>query len=126
MDDVAARKLIDDINLDPQRYTAVRLGELLRFTGEEWRRLRTRTIAPIDMTKSERRAFSRQLAATRKRLKRRAAGQQPRADWLAAHRAKPWVDAGCSKATYYRRLRKKDETGETAIKIEDQYEFSDQ
>ena len=32
------------------------------------------------------------------------------------------MDAGCSKATYYRRLRKKDETGKTAIKIEEQNE----
>ena len=122
MDHVATRKLIDDINLDPQRYTAVRLGELLRFTGEEWRRLGTRTIAPIDMTKAERRAYSRQLAAARKQAKRRAAGQQPREDWLAAHQVKPWIAANCSKATYYRQLRKKDETGKTAIKIEDQNE----
>ena len=122
MDNVAAWKLIDDISLDPQRYTAVRLGQLLRFTGEEWRRLGTRTIAPIDMTKVERRAYSRQLAAARKQAKRRAAGQQPREDWLAAHQVKPWIAANCSKATYYRRLRKKDETGKTAIKIEDRNE----
>ena len=100
----------------------MRLGELLRFTGEEWRRLGTRTIAPIDMTKAERRAYSRQLAAARKQAKRRAAGQQPREDWLAAHQVKPWIAARLQQGDLLPRTPKKDGTGKTAIKIEDQNE----
>ena len=41
----------------------------------------------------------------RKEAERRARGAMPRSEWLRAHRAKPWVDAGMSKSAWYRRNR---------------------
>ena len=41
----------------------------------------------------------------RKRAKRRAQGIVPRSEWLAAHSAKPWIEAGMSRSTWYRRLK---------------------
>ena len=41
----------------------------------------------------------------RKEAARRARGALPRAEWLAAHSAKPWIAAGMSRATYFRRKR---------------------
>ena len=46
----------------------------------------------------------------RKEAKRRSQGVMPRTEWLKAHSAKPWVEAGVSRATWYRQQQKR-ETG---------------
>ncbi len=100
-----AERVIEQIELNPRRYRAKTLGGLLRFTGEEWKRLRLRTIEPIDMTKEERRAFSHALYIERRRRKKR---QTPRAEWLARSlsRTKPWEAEGISRSTWERRRNK--------------------
>jgi hypothetical protein len=102
----AAERLFEQIEAFSQKWRADTLGRKLNLTGIEWRILRLRTIAPVDMTKQEREAFSQDLARRRRQVKRRAKGQTPRAEWLAAHSAsrnKPWKALGMSRRTWYRR-----------------------
>jgi hypothetical protein len=99
-----SQTLQDELNAyGPRRYKAETLGKLLGFTGAEWRRLRLRTIAPIDMTKKERRAFCRRLA---NEITRAKLGRATRDQYLAAHglaRAAPWKALSMSRATWYRK-----------------------
>ena len=56
----------------------------------------------------------------RKRKARRAGGAKLRAEWLAANsasRLKPWEQAGMSRPTYYRHLKKMRETSPSAIRL---------
>ena len=86
-----SQKLQDELSAyGPRKYKAGPLGKLLGFTGAEWRVLRLRTIAPIDMTKEERRAFCQRLANERKRKKLGRATRQtgvPRNPRLDGHPA---------------------------------------
>jgi hypothetical protein len=101
-----ASKLIEQIEAFPMKWRSGRLGRYLRLTGDEWKALRLRTIAPIDMTKAERVAYSQALARDRRKAKRRAEGKLSREDWLAKNnlsRAQPWVAEGISRRTWERR-----------------------
>jgi hypothetical protein len=103
-----SQKLQDELNAyGPRKYKAGPLGKLLGFTGAEWRVLRLRTIAPIDMTKEERRAFCQRLANERKRKK---LGRATRPEYLATHdltRTQPWAAEGISRRTWERRRKAK-------------------
>jgi hypothetical protein len=100
-----AEKTQEEIFTYPRKWRADTLGSVLRLTGAEWRVLRLRTIAPIDMTKEERRQDSQIRNRERQCFKRRRAGVKPRQEWEAASlsRTKPWVTEGISRATWYRR-----------------------
>jgi hypothetical protein len=68
--------------------------------------LRLRTIAPIDMTKEERRQDSQTRHRERMHDKRMRAGVPTRQQYLAKNhlsRTRPWEAAGMSKATWYRK-----------------------
>jgi hypothetical protein len=69
--------------------------------------LRLRTIAPVDMTVDQRRAFSRARYQKRRQAKRRAEGKKPRADYEAGSlsRIKPWQAQGISRRTWERRRK---------------------
>jgi hypothetical protein len=98
-----AQRLQEEIDAYPRKWRTNTLGRLLRVTGVEWRMLRLRTIAPIDMTKEEGRAYSRQLYRERRRAKLR---QVSRAEYLAANylsRTRPWEAEGISRRTWERR-----------------------
>jgi hypothetical protein len=98
-----AQRLQEEIDAYPRKWCTNTLGRLLRVTGVEWRMLRLRTIAPIDMTKEEGRAYSRQLYRERRRAKLR---QVSRAEYLAANylsRTRPWEAEGISRRTWQRR-----------------------
>jgi hypothetical protein len=126
MSEAEAAQLLEKVETYPRRWRAETLGRLLNFTGDEWKRLRLRTIAPVDMTDDERRKFSTQLNTEKRRLRRLAKGMKTRAEWLEENnRTKPWEELGISKATYYRRRSRNvpetppndHETGLAAIKI---------
>jgi hypothetical protein len=98
--------LIDQIDAKPKRYKSVQLGQMLNFTGKEWKMLRLRTISPVDMTPQERRQYSRAAYRDRVRAKKRQQGVVPRSEWLATNnteKAKPWTALGISRRTWYRR-----------------------
>jgi len=105
MDDAAANRCLEQIEAFQQKWRSDTLGRKLNLTGAEWRILRLRTIAPVDMTKQERVAYSQALARQRKQAKRRATGKKSRKQWLAnsTSRTKPWATLKMSRRTWYRR-----------------------
>ena len=97
-----ATSIIEEIFTYPRGWRSETLGKVLRFTGAEWKLLRVRTIAPIDMSKEDRRAYSQELAVRRRRIQR---GQQRRDQYLAQNslsRMKPWLALGISRSEWYR------------------------
>jgi hypothetical protein len=105
MDEAAANRCLEQIEAFPQKWRSDTLGRKLNLTGAEWRTLRLRTIAPVDMTRQQRVAFCQALARQRRQAKRRAAGKKPRAEWLGSSisRGAPWVTLKMSRRTWYRR-----------------------
>jgi hypothetical protein len=105
MNEAAAARLLEQIEAFPQKWRADTLGRKLNLTGAEWRTLRLRTIAPVDMTRQERVAFSQALAQKRRQARRRAQGKKQRAEYLAksVSQTKPWVALNISRRTWYRR-----------------------
>jgi hypothetical protein len=100
-----AEKTQEEIFTYTRKWRADTLGRVLRLTGAEWRVLRLRTIAPIDMTKEERRQDSQIRNRERQCFKRRKAGVKPRQEWEAASlsRTKPWERLGMSRRDWYRK-----------------------
>jgi hypothetical protein len=112
--------ILDEVDAYPRSWKSATLGQLLNFGGGEWRRLRTRTVAPVDMTAEDRRDFSRILANGQRRAKRARRGMKTRAEYEAnsLSRTKPWVAEGISRRTWYRRQKENGRgTGLAAIKI---------
>ena len=107
----ATDKVLEQVCAHPRKWKSERLGRLLNLTGKEWRELRIR-IAPVDMSKEERRDYSRILSNGKRLKKRRTKGMKPRAEYLI-FRTKPWVAEGISRTTWYE--RKKTRTGLAAI-----------
>ena len=105
INEAAAAGLLEQIETFPQKWRADTLGRKLHLTGAEWRTLRLRTIAPADMTRQGRVAYSQALARQRRQAKRRAKGKKPRAEWLAksVSQTKPWLPLKMSRRTWYRR-----------------------
>jgi hypothetical protein len=110
----ATDKVLEEVCAHPRKWRSERLGRLLGLTGKEWRELRIR-IAPIDMSKEERRDYSRILSNGKRVKKRRTKGMKSRAEYLEVNnlsQTKPWVAEGISRATWFRKRR---ETGLAAI-----------
>jgi hypothetical protein len=90
-----------------RKSTARAIGRRLRVTGEEWIRLKLKTILPFDMTDKEITEFRK--AKKRACDRRRRSGSTPRKIYLADSlaRKKPWETAGISRATWFRRQGKR-------------------
>ena len=103
-------EMLQEIADKPRSWRSKTLGRELNFTGAEWRRLRLRTIAPVDMTKAERDQDTRLRKRQRMRLKRRVEDRTPRAEWLATSksRTKPWIAAGIGRTKWYELQRRHD------------------
>ena len=67
LDQPATARLFEQIDAFPQKWRADTLGLKLNLTGAEWRTLRLRTIAPVDMTRQQRVAFSQAIARQRRK-----------------------------------------------------------
>ena len=114
-----AKAILSEVAADPKKWRAATLGKILNYTGPEHRKLRLRTIAPVDMTLEERADYSRILANGRRLKKRRLMGMKTGAEYLAANslsREKPWKVEGITRAEWYRR-RTKAETSLAGIKL---------
>jgi hypothetical protein len=79
------------------------MGQRLRVTREEWIKLKLKTILPFDMTDNEIAEFRKAKKRARDQRRRQAAGAKSRDQSLS--RLKPWVIAGESRATWYRKNR---------------------
>jgi len=115
-----AQPILDEVEAYPRSWKSATLGKLLNLSGKEWRRWRPRTIAPVDMTREERRDFSRILSNGHRRAKRARSGMKTRAEYEANSLSKtqPWVAEGISRRTWYRRQKENSRgIGLAAIKI---------
>jgi hypothetical protein len=98
--DEADRK-IRGVFAQPIKWRADTLGKELGLTESDRRRLKIKTIAPIDMTPQQRQEARRLRQRQRERQRRRARGCKPQAS--SANRTKPWLQLGISRRTWYRR-----------------------
>lgn len=89
MSENEAEGVLSHVEAFPRKYRSATLGNLLRFTGAEWRRWRVRTIAPIDMSAEERRQDHKICNRRKVRAERRKAGMKPRAEYEAKSCQKP-------------------------------------
>jgi hypothetical protein len=70
--------------------------------------LQARTEAAAASALLNKRTLARAIDRQRKAIRRRLNGVQERSQWLDAHslgRTKPWLEAGISRATWFRRRR---------------------
>ena len=90
--------------------TGLEIGKRLGLTNAEREALKLWPFLPIDKTAEQISEIARARRNNRRREKRRASGVRSRAAYLAelGNKPKPWVAAGVSRATYYRK-RKRDE-----------------
>lgn len=100
-----ADKLIRYVVARPIRWSADKLAQRVRLTEAERRRLRICTIGAVDMNKEERKQARKLRQRQRDRARRRARGARPRGEYEAAsaNRLKPWIAAGVSRRSWYRR-----------------------
>ena len=84
------------------------IGNRLYLRNEERQALRLTQFKPIDATDEELEEQRKARRRENRRAKREANGVQPREVYLAemASKAKPWVAAGMTRATYYRKMRR--------------------
>jgi hypothetical protein len=117
MDEASTVRLLEQIDAFPQKWRADTLGRKLNLTGAEWRTLRLRTIAPVDMSRQQRVTFSQAIARQRRQARRRAQGKKPRAEYLAksVRQTKPWVALKVSRRTWYRRGKPTPPTNGTGV-----------
>jgi hypothetical protein len=97
--------LVTNVFAKPVRWRAITLGEKFRLTSVERSQLGIKTIAACDMTKAESDAARENRKRLAKRAQRRRDGVKPRQEYetSAIGHGKPWIAAGVSKATWYRR-----------------------
>jgi hypothetical protein len=98
--------LIDDTVANPRRFKADTVAARLGITAELRTLLSLRTIGAIDKPVEQRRKERREMQRLAKQHKRRAAGALP-IEQARMNRAgrKPWLAAGVSRATWYRRQK---------------------
>jgi hypothetical protein len=96
---------------DRRKFSATRLGELLKLTEHERTILRITTIRAVGVTDADMARARRMLAAERARLRRRAKGAKPRFMYEAKSlsRSKPWIAQGISRRTWFRRRKQQQE-----------------
>lgn len=103
-----AEAILVEAITQPQRWKADRLAWRLHLTESDRATLGITTIGAIDLTKAERTKRRHRRNIEAKRAARRARGAKPRAHYEtnAINRQKPWITAGISRATWYRRYRR--------------------
>lgn len=100
------KTLREEVLRNPKRWKADQLAWVLRLIEADRRALGITTIGAIDMGKRERMARRRQRSRARRMAKHRANGVKTRAEYLATVASpKPWIAAGISRATWFRRKR---------------------
>jgi hypothetical protein len=99
------RQVIADGIANQRNWKADALAWRLRLTYQERSMLGITTIGAIDMSKAQREKRRKHKDRARKAAKRRAAGAVPRDRYERAsvEQSKPWVVAGISRRTWYRR-----------------------
>lgn len=109
------RNIVGPALAHPQHWKADALAWRLGLKAEERRMLGVTTIGAIDETRVDRIKRRKLLDKQRKAKARRAKGAKPRKLYEAQSISNemPWIAEGISRATWYRRKRRADETTET-------------
>lgn len=94
-----------------RRWKADALARELGLDFASRARLKIKTIGAIDCGKAKRMTLRRRKRIAADRARRAKAGARPHAQ--SAEHLMPWIEAGISRATYYRRRRAQITTGET-------------
>jgi hypothetical protein len=113
-----ADAIIREVEDHPQRYSKKRLGQLLNFSGYEFRHYGIRTMTPVDMTDDQIAAYTKARREGKRIDRRRRKGVQERAEYLASNslaQTQPWLAEGISRATWFRRRTKQEQTRETSV-----------
>ena len=94
-----------NVSAKPRLFKADTLGNLLRVTYDERSKLKLTTIGCYDVSKAQRRRLRKQKRRLNDQARRRENGAIPRAQYLANSltRQQPWLVAGISRRTWYRR-----------------------
>lgn len=105
--DIASReRLMNEVHYCPLKWKADKLAWKLRVTDATRTRLKLTTIGAIDVPREERIKRRARMKRTKMQHRRRQDGVKPRGEYLKAVRsAKPWIEAGISRATWFRRHR---------------------
>jgi hypothetical protein len=102
--------LIADVGTG-RRWKADALARELGLDDATRTRLKIKTIGAIDCGKAKRKTRRRRKRIAADRARRAKAGARPHSQ--SAENLMPWIEAGISRATYYRRRRAQITTGET-------------
>jgi len=100
-----AEQIIEEANARPKIRKADALGRYLGLTDKVRTALEITTIGSLDLSKRQRALRKRERSRARKEMKRRAAGQKSRVEFLATAKSQrqPWKAEGISRRTWYRR-----------------------
>lgn len=94
-----------------KRWKADALARELSLDDATRARLKIKTIGAVDCSKTKRKIRRRRKRIAADRARRAKAGARPHA--LSAENLMPWIEAGISRATYYRRRRAQIAASET-------------
>jgi hypothetical protein len=94
-------------------WSADNLARFLGLTYVQREKLGIKTIGSIDVKKRARKELRKRQDRLTKEAKRRVAGMRPQSESLSA--TKPWGQLGMSRAAWYRRNKRRNETGETTL-----------
>jgi hypothetical protein len=99
-----AEQVINEADTIPPYRAADALGRWLRLSDAMRTFLGICTIGSFDVSKRQRALRKRERSRARKEMKRRAAGQKSRVEFLAAAKSQrqPWKAEGISRRTWYR------------------------
>ena len=114
MQDDEAERIVAAAKANPQVWKADEIAVRLGVTKQERAMYGLTTIGAIDQTKEQRADLRREKDRLRKEQLRRAKGSKTRQEYLdEARKGAPWIEAGMSRATWYRQ-KQSDETGSAA------------
>jgi hypothetical protein len=108
-----ASAVTEEASITRKHLTADNLARFLGVTYEQRQALRLTTIGSVNVGKRARKELRRRRDRLHKERKRRAAGMRPQSESLSA--TKPWGQLGMSRAAWYRRNKRRNETGETTL-----------
>jgi hypothetical protein len=100
-------QIIERVISRPRLYKADTLAAEINLTAANRERLKITTIGATDLPRDARLAARKERSRIAKETRRRACGAKQRPEYEAnsANRNKPWIAAGISRRTWYRRQR---------------------
>jgi len=108
-----ASEMIEEASIPRKHLSADNLARFLGLTYAQRQALGLTTIGSIDVGRRARKELRKRRDRLAKERKRRAAGMRPQSESLSA--TQPWRELGMSRAAWYRRNKRRNETGETTL-----------